>query len=362
MHARMIQPLIHPCTALRRCALRLGAAVLIVPLASAPVSAAPPAVVDLPAPQPAPSAAPSPVPAPAPLELPPAAAERQPVAAATPRAAAPVIAPPRDAAPGAGDTPADSTAAGDTLTTQTLPEPAAPFALPSEIAASPAAPADPSSALGGSVLPGWWPWAAGALVAILALSGVLLTMRRRRPKVLRLAAPATGTGQGTNAAAAADQAPVRLDCQFDILAAARSMMMFTIEFRLEIANRSPRAVRDLAVTTRLGYPGRTGEETALAQTAENIQTIERIGPHQSRSITGTLRLPLSEIAPIRQGAAPLLIPLIHALLESPDLPRETRMFVAGTPSPANLGRLQPIRLDIAPGGITGLRALPVNAR
>lgn len=232
------------------------------------------------------------------------------------------------------------------------------MAVPAETTGNaPPPPQAASSALGESLLPAWWPWAAGALIAIAILGGVLVGLRRRQPKGLRLAAPAKGTA----ATEADDEAPPRLDCQFDILSAARSMMMFTIEFRVEIANRSDRAVRDLRITTRLGYPGRTGEEAPLAETAENMQTIPRIGPYQSRSITGTLRLPLNAIEPLRQGAAPLLIPLIHALLESPGQVQETRVFVAGTPSPTNLGRLQPIRLDVAPGGIAGLKALPVNA-
>lgn len=234
--------------------------------------------------------------------------------------------------------------------------------MPAEATGKAPPPPAASSALGESMLPTWWPFAAGALIAMIAVLGALVALRRRRPKVLRLAAPAKRAGQGADNAGDADddEALARLDCQLDILSAARSMMMFTIEYRLEIANRAPRAVRDLQVTTRLGYPGRTGEEAALAPTAEDRQIIPRIGPHQSRSITGTLRLPLSEIAPIRQGAAPLLIPLMPITLETAGHQPEARLFVAGTPSPANLGRLQPIRLDVAPGGIAGLRALPVN--
>ncbi len=220
-------------------------------------------------------------------------------------------------------------------------------------------PQAPSSALGASLLPLWWPLAAGALAGLAVMLVVLLATRRRQPKVLQLAAPPKSAA--TNADDATGRAPVRLDCQLDILAASRSVMMFSLEYRLEVANRAERAVRDLTVTTRIGYPGRTAEEAALAPSAENIQTLERIGPSQSRSITATLRLPLAEIAPLRQGAAPLLIPLIHVILEGEGHPRETRLFVAGTPSPANLGRLQPIRLDITPGGIAGVKALSVNA-
>jgi hypothetical protein len=216
----------------------------------------------------------------------------------------------------------------------------------------------PSSAVGESVIAQGWPWLMAGLFAILAGLGLMIALRRRKPKVLRLAAaPLAAEGKP----AKGEAAPIRLDTILDIVSASRSLMMFTLEYRLEIANRSPRAVREVAVTTRLGYPGRTGQEAALVASAEDIQTIERIGPQQSRSVTGTLRLPLSEIAPIRQGAAPLLIPLLHILIEAADRPCEKRVFVAGPPSPQNMGRLQPIRLDGPPGGIAGIRALPVNA-
>lgn len=327
-------------------AARLALAAL---MSSATLAAAPPPL-ELPAPQPAPPSAT------APLELPPAATPT-PTPAATP-------APAPAATPGAAQTPgvlapspapvdeavaAPAAAESDAADETPLPPPPQSEPLPQA----------PSSALGGSVWPAWWPWAAGALAGLGALLAALVLLRRRQPKVLQLAAPAKSAAAG--ATGSADAVPARLDCQLDILSASRSLMMFTIEYRLEIANRSTRAVRDLQVTTRLGYPGRTGEEAALAPGAEHGEILPRIGPHQSRSVTGTLRLPLSEIAPIRQGASPLLIPLIHLILEGAGYPRETRVFVAGTPSPANLGRLQPIRLGTAPGGIAGVRALPVNA-
>ncbi|MFN3989857.1 MAG: hypothetical protein ACK4IS_06330 [Erythrobacter sp.] len=297
--------------------------------------------------QPQAEARPSPLPVPVPVPVP-----------------APTSAPSPAASP--APSPATTTTrTGDPLpgaeATQPPPGEAPPTGLPvspPELPASAAA-APNSSALGASLLPAWWPLAAGVLAGLGVMAILLLAQRIRKPRVPRLAAPAPRAAD--HAGADSEPAPAKLDCQLAILAATRSVMMFTIEYRLEIANRSPRAVRDLQVTARLGYPGRTGEEAALVPSAESIQTIERIGPHQSRSITGTLRLPLAEIAPIRQGASPLLIPLLHMILEGAGHPRETRLFVAGTPSPANLGRLQPIRLDTTPGGIAGVRALPVNA-
>jgi len=348
---------------------------------AAPLAASPPAATASPATMPLPTfdlpPGPGTAPAPTPTPTPePERARPQAQPQAQPRPS-PTPVPASTTAPSPAPTSAASPApapSGDAspspVAAQPLADEAAPAALPDsppELAPPAAAPnssapnssAANSSALGESLLPPWWPLAAGALGGLGVMAILLLARRIGMPRVPRLAAPAPRAAD--DAGEDSDAAPAKLDCQLAILSAARSVMMFTIEYRLEIANRSPRAVRDLQVTARLGYPGRTGAEAALVPSAETIQTIERIGPHQSRSITGTLRLPLSEISPIRQGASPLLIPLFHMILEGTDHPRETRVFVAGTPSPANLGRLQPIRLDTTPGGIAGVRALPVNA-
>ena len=359
-----------PATALlrARCALLAGVfsagLALLAPVA---VTAAPPPVT-VPeaqtAPAPAPEAAPTPAPSPAPLDLPPAPMP-QPSRAAAPVRTAPAPSASASAAPtsaAAASAPVAPLPAGDaqgatSSAISTLPD----YAPAQPVPASPAAPAAAatSNALGASLLPAWWPWAAGglAVIAVLILGGLALR-HARAPKVLQLAAPPASAGA---AASADNQALARLDCHLAITSAARSVMMVSLDYRLEITNRSSHAVRDLAITLRLGYPGNRAENGALADTAEDRQTIPRIGPQQSRSITGTLRLPLAAIAPLRQGRAPLLIPLVDALLSAAGQTDNKRLFVVGTPSPGNPGRLQPIRLDTAPGGIAGLRALPVNA-
>jgi hypothetical protein len=213
--------------------------------------------------------------------------------------------------------------------------------------------------LGDSLLPEGWVMAAGlaALAALLAIPFALLR-RRRRNRPLLLAAPAK---RETEAEQSSASEPARIDLQLDIINATRSVMMFTFEYRLELANRADKAVRDVRLTTRIGYPGKNPANVRLAETAEDIQTIARVGPHQSRSITGTLRLPLAEIVPMRQGHAPLLIPLMHIMIEAAGRALETYTFVIGTPSNASVGRLHPILLDTPPGSIASLRAQVVQA-
>ena len=132
-------------------------------------------------------------------------------------------------------------------------------------------------------------------------------------------------------------------------------MMFTIEYRLTIANRSERAVGDLHTAVQLAC-ARAGAAPSPGA-AQALAAIDRIGPQQARSVTGTAQLPLSAIAPLRQGRTPLFIPLAHVTLEAESLPAQARTFVIGTPSAS--GRVHPIALDVSPGGIAGLVAQAV---
>jgi Meckel syndrome type 1 protein len=151
------------------------------------------------------------------------------------------------------------------------------------------------------------------------------------------------------------QEPPRIDLALEITAASRSLMMFTLEYRLTIANRSERAVGDLNTAMQLAC-ARAGAAPSSGA-AQGLASIDRIGPHQARSLTGTLQLPLSAIAPLRQGQTPLFVPLVHVTLEGESLPAQVRSFVIGTPSAS--GRVHPITLDVPPGGIAGLVAQAV---
>lgn len=215
----------------------------------------------------------------------------------------------------------------------------------------------PDDLPGETALPDWWPYAAGGLGALVLLGGGMLWRRERKPKALRLAAPlAPSAGPDI-----ADEQP-RIDLTFEIIGATRSVMMFTVEYRLTIANRSDRAVTDVSTAVQLACARASanvgGSNAASAGAAQGLGGIARVGPHQARSITGQVQLPLSAIAPLRQGAAPLFIPLVHVTLEGDGLRAMTRSFVIGTPSAA--GRVHPILLDQPPGAIAGLVAQAIN--
>lgn len=293
-------------------------------------------------PRPAPTTSASPTAAPPPREsAPPARASApSPAPASTPAQSAPA-----PAATGAALPQADATAApAEPL--PVLPE-AGSLTDPVQV------PETPTEALGASVLPEWWPWAAGGAGALVLLGGAGLIGRRRRArKPLRLAAPVAKP-------AASDTPPAeaglpRLDLALDITSATRSVMMFTLEYRLTIANRTDRAVNGLNVALQLACARASAGAGGGAGSAQILTDVARIGPHQGQSLTGTLQLPLSAITPLRQGTTPLFVPLVHVTLEGEGQRALARSFVVGPPSAS--GRVHPIPLDQPPGGIAGLKA------
>lgn len=264
---------------------------------------------------------------------------------------------------------------GERIPQASASAPSAAAADPAGLAAVPQAPGEPSASPSGQApplasapgdageaagtgaapvpLPDWWPYAAGGLGALALVGGGALLWRRRKPKVLRLAAP---TGAAARPAATAE--PPRLDLTLDITAATRSVMMFTLEYRLTIANRSDRAVGDCNAAVQLACARAAAGGAPSAGAAQGMERIARIGPQQARSISGRVQLPLSAITPLRQGQTPLFIPLVHVTLEGEGLPAHTRTFVIGMPSQS--GRVHPISLDQPPGGIAGLVAQGVT--
>lgn len=150
--------------------------------------------------------------------------------------------------------------------------------------------------------------------------------------------------------------PARIDLELEVIGATRSMMMFTVEFSLEVCNRSDHAVRDLTLAGKLASAQRGSSNAAPVAGGQPIGEIGRIGPQQSQRIAGTLQLPLSEVTPIMQGSKPLLIPLLHLTIEGNGQNAMSRSFVLGTPSAAGTGRVHPLPLDGMPGGLPPLAA------
>jgi hypothetical protein len=195
------------------------------------------------------------------------------------------------------------------------------------------------------------------LGGLAALGLGALLWRRRKPKALRLAAPPEGM---TKPAIPLADAPLRtaaaLDVVLEVTGATRSLMMFTLHYRLTLANRTGQAVSDVNLAVLLACARTGADHAAAAGAAQQLERFDRIGPHQNLALTGAVQLPLSAIAPLHQGRRPLFIPLAHVTLEADGQSAVTRCFVIGTPSAAGTGRLHPIPLDTPPGSINGLMA------
>lgn len=235
---------------------------------------------------------------------------------------------------------------------------------------------------------GWLAALLAVLVAILGAVGWLL-WRRKKEQPLALAAPSTPLTTGVrktmgdpaaskyrSASAQSDDAvdpvvarqdddiaaaePARIDLGLSITSGSRSLMRFTLEFTLEIFNRSDFAVRDLNVAAKLACAQRGGQNAAPVAGAQPVGEIDRIGPHQCRRVTGTLQLPVDQITPISQGGKPVLIPLLHFVIDAQGQPPLARSFVIGTPSAASAGRVHPLLLEGPPGGYPRLRAQAIK--
>ncbi|MEM6857241.1 MAG: hypothetical protein AAF559_05165 [Pseudomonadota bacterium] len=152
----------------------------------------------------------------------------------------------------------------------------------------------------------------------------------------------------------------RLGVSIQITSATRSVMQFVLEFRLTIANRSDKAVRDLSVSGQLASAQRGASNAASLARGQSLGEIARIGPQQSHTVEVSLELPMVDVRMLRQGAVSVFIPLVHITIEGTGERARSSSFVIGTPSGSSKARLHPIPLDTSPGAIKGLLANPIK--
>lgn len=149
---------------------------------------------------------------------------------------------------------------------------------------------------------------------------------------------------------------IDIDLALEITGASRSFMRLSVDFRLEIRNRSDQALRDISIAGELACAQRGSAGPAPVDKTQPITSLERIAPGQSRRIGGTLQLPIAEISTISQNGRPVVIPLIHFRIGTLDQSAIKRSFVIGTPSPASSARVQPLLMEGPPGSLGPLRA------
>jgi len=205
-----------------------------------------------------------------------------------------------------------------------------------------------------------WQWASASLLALLlVLVPAAFALRRRRiaQRVPIIEPPLAHAGAVADDGA--DLSPV-VELAVEITGLSRSLMMLTLDCRLSIANRSPRALRDLSVFADITSAHRTlpaDQQLALESTVLPLcDTLERIGPHQTHTVKFSLQLPVRELAAFRQGEAIACVPLLRIRVEGPSIGCRMQTNVIGLANGSAAGRLRPVPLHTPPGSYPDVRA------
>ena len=197
-----------------------------------------------------------------------------------------------------------------------------------------------------------------AVLTLLGLAGAAFFFwRRRRPmaSVPQIVRPVVD-----DANRRATLADIRLDA--DAIKLTRSMAFATLDYRVTLFNRAKSAARDMVLSADLVTAhGNASMESQVASADHSLDrrhTFERIAPGQTVRHEGKLQLPLGEARVIRQGNAPLMVPLLRVRLDREGDEPIVKTFVIGQGFPGG-GKLAPFRLDEGPRSYSplGARAL-----
>ncbi|MEP3050176.1 MAG: hypothetical protein ABJP48_11420 [Erythrobacter sp.] len=220
-----------------------------------------------------------------------------------------------------------------------------------------------------------WLWVLAAMLLLICGVAGWFFMRQRKPlavpKIERpKVAPATTTPIGSAkpqepSVPAADvepatisaAMPATLDVRVSIVSATRSMMFFTLDYEIALANRQARGLRDISVSAILtsAKPGTTEFAQDLSFDRPEPLLVERIGPSKTHSIAGQVQLPMNKLQVMRQGNKPLFVPLLQITIEQPSAEPAIHHYAVGIPSETGATRLHPIPLDTPPGSLPSLR-------
>lgn len=206
-----------------------------------------------------------------------------------------------------------------------------------------------------------WLWLVGLVaLAVTGFAGWVWWRRRQvvspakvpqieRPRLRPVPTPVAPPTSPTGLPGAVEPLQVTLEP----LRLSLTLMNATLSYRLEIANHGLTPLTALAIGAdmisahasmsreeQLAGPHRAGGAGAT------LQRIERLEPGESRVVEGEFRVPFSQIVPIRQGNAALLLPLARFRVEAEGARAVVRTFLVGQPG-AGAG-LQPFRLDQGP--------------
>ncbi len=196
-----------------------------------------------------------------------------------------------------------------------------------------------------------WLWilAALATLGVMGLAG--WAWRRRQPLLRASAVPQVERPRLAPAAGPTSSAgPQPLQVTLEPLRLSLTLMNATLAYRLEVANRSAASIEGLSIGADMisAHASMTREQqlSGPGDGAATVQRIERLDPGESRIVEGEFRVPFTQIVPIRQGNAALLLPLVRFRLEANGAAPLVRTFAVGQPGAK--AALQPFRLDLGP--------------
>lgn len=210
---------------------------------------------------------------------------------------------------------------------------------------------------------GWWIAALAALAAVVGAAAAALLVRRQR-RASRVAPP-IALPSVASAAEATGEDPLRyLKVEIEAVRLSRSLMATTLTYRLALSNRSPFALRDIAIDGDL--TSAHGQAPIVEQLAD-LQTelpllhrLDHLGAGQRKSFSGELRLELKHVRPIRQGKIPIYVPLVRLRASVGAAHARSLTFVVGKVPDLAGARMQPFRLDTPPQSFTEIDARPLG--
>jgi hypothetical protein len=130
-----------------------------------------------------------------------------------------------------------------------------------------------------------------------------------------------------------------------------SLVNATLHYRLTVTNQSGAALGPVAIAAdMIGAHASLSPESQLGQDGTGLELrheLPALEPGASAEVKGDLRLPLTEVTPIRAGTATLLVPLVRLRAEAAGISL-TQAVVVGEMPLAPGGALRPFRLDTGP--------------
>lgn len=130
-----------------------------------------------------------------------------------------------------------------------------------------------------------------------------------------------------------------------------SLVNATLQYRLRLDNRATATVGPFALAIdMISANAAVPEATQLARDGTMIELrheIAALAPGQCAETAGELRLPLTDVTPIRAGDAMLLVPLVRMRIDA-GTAALSRALLIGEPPVKSGGPLRPFRLDQGP--------------